>query len=155
MWCEPGLQHLTLQAPLSKVTIPLLCTSIDTCLLGANMFRPSALNKRQHRPDVSIAKDILERRHVAPGTRTGGRITSKFSDLKQEVVRVVPSMTGFIMWRSRQSTRRQGLFPIGLSLEIHAVARRAMLGINGLARCNLCDIRRISIGFRRRKTCSL
>ena len=106
--------------------------------------RPAARDVCEYVPYLFISQARPESGHVALVTSRGVRgHQADLGDSEQHVVGVVPCVSCFVVRRSRQSAIRHSLAPVRLSLEIHAVARRAGLLVNNLAGSDLRGVRRV------------
>ena len=78
---------------------------LSATLIGAFLKRtglrwPCAFNKGEHRPNVRITENALKRWHVTLKIRSGHRLAPKLGDLEEQLIGMMPGMTGFIVWGS-------------------------------------------------------
>ena len=116
-------------------------------MIFAQIGWPSALNERQNLNDLSVAEGVPIAGH------RGGRLSvtrrdAKFCDIKQKLVRMVPSVARLIMRGSPSATIRCGMAPVHLTFKIAPMTRGAIC----LVECGAALDRRLVI--RKKPNCA-
>lgn len=107
-------------------------------LIGPLAFRPGTLDVGPDRGDLFVVEDRAKSRHVAFVIISGKGLEPEFGDAGQRVVGMMPAMARCVMRRRGQLAVGKRRLPIGLSLEILAVATGATRGVKRLALGDLC-----------------
>ena len=102
------------------------CITQESGLRLLDFHRPTALDIGQHCPDISIVEHLREPWHVALIVRTDDAGRSPLGDLEQQVIAVMPGVTGRIMGWGKQRPVGVPSPPIRLSFKVCTVTGGTM-----------------------------
>lgn len=103
----------------------------------AEFLRPPRLDVGQDSDDLFIGQDVAIDGHIAFMVGQPGQLGKPvLGDVEQLLIGMVPGVAGLVVGRSRQAPVGLALPPVFLTLQIDAVAGRAMLGVDQLAPCD-------------------
>jgi DNA-binding transcriptional LysR family regulator len=102
----------------------------DFQLIAAFALRPRALDIVENGANIRIAQQVCEAGHVALVPATDDCGGAFLDDPEQDLVGMVPCVAALVVRRCGQSTRGKPLAPVGLALQICAVAGGALICID-------------------------
>lgn len=92
---------------------------------------PAALEKGEDIHDFIVAQLIAKCWHA----RVCRRVVARADDRQQEIVGMMPGVTGVVMWRWRKTTVGQPHFPVGCTLQFGSMTGGAILSVETFACC--------------------